>query len=566
MGRARRRHRRRQSAACAVSRTSPGTRARTARRAGCSATSSTSTSRPSRNSASATPRARGCASTAFQATLDALRDRAARRLRGRRRSEASGARASLRSFPGASSRGQAMRAARRSAPMSRAAAMRCAAMRCSKRCRSSSTRTTPPSGAGPPGPRPIAIRRRRAVARLRRSTPNASSIYDYLQWQAELQLAGGRGSRRASRASRSASIPISRSRSIAAAPKPGRIRTCTRWAPASGAPPDAFNLRGQDWGLPPLIPARLRDAAYAPFLATLRANMRHAGALRIDHVMGLARLFWVPAGRPPATAPMSEYPFDDLLGLLALESHRHRCLVIGEDLGTVPDYMRAALAKNAVLSYRVLIFEREGSGDFKPPAEYPPEALVTDEHARSAHARRLVVGRRHRAARAAGADRDGRRPRGADSRADATIARASLRRSQRGGLLPAAMAADVASHSGDGAARSRAPFRPTLRQTRSRLQVVQLEDVLGVRGAGEPARYDRCASRTGAESFRWRSRRWPDDARFDALAATLARERPRRGASRRVSAEPAAGPAHVPRATYRAAAQSHVHVRAMPLP
>jgi 4-alpha-glucanotransferase len=144
-----------------------------------------------------------------------------------------------------------------------------------------------------------------------------------------------------------------------------------------GAPPDAFNVEGQDWGLPPMIPQRLRDAGYAPFIETLRANMRHAGALRIDHVMGLLRLYWVPASATAAAGAYVGYPLDDLAGLLALESERHRCLVIGEDLGTVPREARAALTANGIMSYRVLLFERDASGDFSAPSRYPEAALAT---------------------------------------------------------------------------------------------------------------------------------------------------------------------------------------------
>jgi len=143
-----------------------------------------------------------------------------------------------------------------------------------------------------------------------------------------------------------------------------------------GCPPDDFNLQGQDWGLPPMIPGRLRAARYAPYIATLRANMRHAGALRIDHVMGLMRLFWVPAERKATDGTYVNYPFEDLLGLLALESERNRCLVIGEDLGTVPDEVRHGLGDASVLSYRLLYFERGHDGEFRPPHQYAPQTIV----------------------------------------------------------------------------------------------------------------------------------------------------------------------------------------------
>jgi len=143
-----------------------------------------------------------------------------------------------------------------------------------------------------------------------------------------------------------------------------------------GAPPDDFNLTGQCWGLPPLRPDRLRTRHYRLFIDTLRANMRAAGALRIDHVMGLMRLFWIPAGQGADGGTYVHYPLDELLAIVALESQRNRCMVVGEDLGTVDGAVRAALARVDVLSYRLLYFERQASGDFKPAADYPPQALV----------------------------------------------------------------------------------------------------------------------------------------------------------------------------------------------
>jgi len=144
-----------------------------------------------------------------------------------------------------------------------------------------------------------------------------------------------------------------------------------------GAPPDEFNRKGQDWGLPPWIPRRLPAGGYDAWVALLRANMRHAGALRIDHVMALLRLYWIPAGMSPAEGTYVRYPLDDLLAVLALESERHACAVVGEDLGTVPDEVRTALHAAGVHSYRVLWFERRAQGGFAAPQDYPAQALCT---------------------------------------------------------------------------------------------------------------------------------------------------------------------------------------------
>jgi 4-alpha-glucanotransferase len=137
-----------------------------------------------------------------------------------------------------------------------------------------------------------------------------------------------------------------------------------------GAPPDRYVKRGQDWGLPPFVPHRLRAVGYQPFVETIRAALRHAGGLRIDHVMGLFRLFWIPTGLPPAEGGYVRYPADDLLAIVALESQRAGAVVVGEDLGTVEAGVRERLAQNGVLSYRVVWFEDE------PPSTYPGSAMA----------------------------------------------------------------------------------------------------------------------------------------------------------------------------------------------
>ena len=139
---------------------------------------------------------------------------------------------------------------------------------------------------------------------------------------------------------------------------------------AVGAPPDEFNTRGQDWGLPPFDPWRLRAAGYGPFVETIRAALGHAGGLRLDHVMGLFRLYWIPRGEPATDGAYVRYPSRDLLDIVALEAHRAGAYVVGEDLGTVEDEVREAMADRDLLSYRLLWFED------RPPPEYPERALA----------------------------------------------------------------------------------------------------------------------------------------------------------------------------------------------
>ncbi|GAA2597209.1 4-alpha-glucanotransferase [Streptomyces axinellae] len=126
-----------------------------------------------------------------------------------------------------------------------------------------------------------------------------------------------------------------------------------------GAPPDAFNARGQDWGLPPWRPDALAETGYAAYREVLSGLLRHAGALRVDHVMGHSRLWWVPEGRPPTEGTYVRYDTEAMHGVLALEAHRARAAVIGEDLGTVEPGVRAQLAARRMLGTSVLWFERD---------------------------------------------------------------------------------------------------------------------------------------------------------------------------------------------------------------
>jgi len=200
--------------------------------------------------------------------------------------------------------------------------------------------------------------------------------FEFLQWQAELQLeAAGATARDAGMA---IGLYIDLAVGVGAGSADGwelQQTLVPGWS--IGAPPDEWNLKGQEWGLPPFNPFALAAEGYRPFIETLRASMRHAGALRIDHVLGLMRLFWVREGAGPADGLYLQYPFQDLAGIVALESHRNRCFVVGEDLGTLPEDLPAALQTAGILSCRLLYFTRTDDGAFEPPQHYPRQAAVS---------------------------------------------------------------------------------------------------------------------------------------------------------------------------------------------
>jgi (1->4)-alpha-D-glucan 1-alpha-D-glucosylmutase len=215
----------------------------------------------------------------------------------------------------------------------------------------------------------------REVAAFASAERERIEFYQYLQWLASGQLAA------AGRRSGELGLAVGIYQDLAVGTDSGSGEVWGNPALFArdlriGSPPDEHNPLGQDWGLPPWNPVALREAAYQPFVDTLRHNMAHAGALRIDHVMALERLYCIPVAGGPADGGYVHYPFDELRAILALESVRNHCLVIGEDLGTVTDSVRAGLAELGVLSYRVAYFEKDSQGAFRSPEEYPRQALV----------------------------------------------------------------------------------------------------------------------------------------------------------------------------------------------
>jgi 4-alpha-glucanotransferase len=218
-----------------------------------------------------------------------------------------------------------------------------------------------------------------AVVQFGREQAKSVTFHAWMQWVADSQLAEAAVAAQDMEVGLYRDLAVGTDRSGAATWRNPQALVSDAQV---GAPPDLYNATGQDWGLPPFHPRALRESCYRTFIELVRANMRHAGGLRIDHVMALQHLYWVPRGRSPAEGAYVKYPLDDLVGILALESHRHQCLVVGEDLGTVPDGFRERMAEASILSYRVLFFEQDlKTGRFFPPDQYPRLALaVTGSH------------------------------------------------------------------------------------------------------------------------------------------------------------------------------------------
>jgi 4-alpha-glucanotransferase len=223
---------------------------------------------------------------------------------------------------------------------------------------------------------PLDLRRPDTAARVLDSgTKDRGTFHRFVQFVADRQL------RKAADDARGAGMDVGLIRDLAMGIHPdGADAWMNQDAYVSGlrcgAPPDDFQPKGQEWGVLPLDPVRLRRNL-EPFVQLLRANMRHAGGLRIDHVIGLQRQFLVPLGAEAKTGCYVRFPLDDLLGILALESWRNRCLVIGEDLGTVPEGFRQRIHDMDIPGCAVLYFERTHDGRFKPPSDYRKKSVAT---------------------------------------------------------------------------------------------------------------------------------------------------------------------------------------------
>ncbi|HYG54470.1 MAG TPA: malto-oligosyltrehalose synthase [Burkholderiales bacterium] len=342
-------------------------------------------------------------------------------------------------------------------------------------------------------------------------TGTSPELHAYIQWNARLQLEA------AQRRARELGMPIGLYLDLALGADGGGAEA---WSDRSvfaqgvsiGAPPDEFNPRGQDWGLPPYSPRSLRAVGYRPFKDLLRANMLPGGALRMDHVMALSRLYWIPHGSKADRGGYVSYPFEELLAILAAESRQRQCMVIGEDLGTVPAELRAALNAAGVLSYRPLMFEKDAPAD-----AYPRDALVCLSTHDLPTWRGYWEGHDLKWRERLGLTKD--------------FKKELAQRKKDQALLRKALGDDI----------SAANAHALLARTPSKIVVIQPEDVFEVlEQANLPGSID--------EHPNWRRKlpleleQWEADPRLQRLAADMAERSFRRDPS---------FPAHLPVATYR---------------
>jgi 4-alpha-glucanotransferase len=374
------------------------------------------------------------------------------------------------------------------------------------------------AGGWPDWPPPFQDPASPEVAAFAREHAQEVGFHLFLQWLAEQSFAAAQAE------ARKAGMAAGLLADLAVGMDPGGSHAWSRRGELItglnvGAPPDPLGPSGQDWGVTAFSPAALRRTGYRGFIATLRAAMAHAGGVRIDHAMGLRRLWLVPHGAGATEGVYLTYPFADLLRLLVLESRRARAIVIGEDLGTVPPGFRESLYERGIMGMQVLWFEREGEA-FVPPARWSSHAAaLTSTHDVATIAGwwrerdidwTFALGRKSPFASAAGA----RLARGRERRA---LWRACLQAGVAEGEPPPP---DVPTRAVDSSIE-------LVARTPSRLAIVQAEDLFGLEEQPNlPA--------TISEHPNWR-RRLPasPEALFEApdaarRARRLAAERPRR--------------------------------------
>jgi 4-alpha-glucanotransferase len=215
-----------------------------------------------------------------------------------------------------------------------------------------------------------------AVDKLRESNGTEIGFHEYVQWVADRQLAACQQRARERGCSIGLYVDLAVGVDPAGADAWSQQGTFLRGL-SVGAPPDGLNTAGQDWGLTTYNPNCLVARDFGPFRDLLAAAMHHAGAIRLDHILGLNRVYVIPHGMAARHGAYLRFPLDEMLRVVAEESRRHRCIVIGEDLGTVPEGFREKLAEWGIWTYLVLLFERDHDGTFRTPDRYPANALAT---------------------------------------------------------------------------------------------------------------------------------------------------------------------------------------------